>query len=117
MASHDLEKTSSAASSATDFNHETAPKSFGVQKAEGAARTMSPRYIFMIFAFIALAAYIVSLDQYTAFAYETEALSTAFGQHSLIATINVSSSSPLAVADEGSDYRRHHASGQPTALR
>lgn len=41
-----------------------------------------------LFGFIALSAYAVSLDQYTASTYETQALATSFGQHSLIATVN-----------------------------
>ena len=76
---------------------EAEERSYGVLKSEAAARFMSQSFRYAIFAGIALAAYAVSLDQarstrltvltrqYTSTTYETQALATSFGQHSLIA--------------------------------
>ena len=62
-------------------------KSYGVLKSEAAAQWMSKKYIYMIFGFIAVSGYWIGLNQYLEGTYETEALSTSFGQHSLIASV------------------------------
>jgi hypothetical protein len=73
-------------------------KSYGVQLSEGASLWMTPRYIIGVFCFIALAAFVVSLDQYTSGTVCPATSSAGWSPDAILNSTSSKRSPPLSVS-------------------